>query len=46
MEEQNNLAVDRIPPHNILAEQCVLGAMILSKNAIADTYKLLLPSDF
>lgn len=46
MEEPDNSALDRIPPHNILAEQCVLGAMILSKNAIADTYKLLLPSDF
>lgn len=46
MAEPEEIALDRIPPHNILAEQCVLGAMILSKNAIADVYKILLPSDF
>lgn len=46
MEDTDAPPLDRIPPHNILAEQCVLGAMLLSKNAIADTYKLLLPSDF
>lgn len=38
--------LDRIPPHNLLAEQSVIGAMILSKNAIADVYRILLPTDF
>ncbi|MCI6583535.1 MAG: replicative DNA helicase [Mobiluncus sp.] len=38
--------LDRIPPNNILAEQSVIGSMMLSKNAIADVYRLLLPSDF
>lgn len=38
--------LDRIPPHNLLAEQSVIGAMILSKNAIAEVYQILQPSDF
>lgn len=40
------IVLDRIPPQNIFAEQSVLGAMILSKNAIADVFRILLPSDF
>lgn len=38
--------LDRIPPNNVLAEQSVIGSMMLSKNAIADVYRILLPTDF
>ncbi|EEJ53062.1 replicative DNA helicase [Mobiluncus mulieris] len=38
--------LDRVPPHNLLAEQSVIGAMILSKNAIADVYQILQTTDF
>src|SRR5690606_31261794 len=37
---------DRTPPHDIAAEQCVLGAMMLSKDAIADVIEVLRSSDF
>ncbi len=37
---------DRQPPQDIPAEQSVLGAILLSKDAIADTVELLKPDDF
>ena len=37
---------DRTPPHDIPAEQSVLGAMLLSKDAIADVVELLHGADF
>jgi replicative DNA helicase len=37
---------DRTPPQAIEAEQCVLGAMMLSKDAIADVVEVLRPGDF
>ena len=37
---------DRTPPHDIAAEQCVLGAMMLSKDAIADVVEVLRSADF
>ncbi|HZD00214.1 MAG TPA: replicative DNA helicase [Actinomycetes bacterium] len=37
---------DRIPPHNIEAEECVLGSMLLSKDAIAEVLELLREEDF
>ena len=37
---------DRQPPQDIPAEQSVLGAILLSKDAIADTVELLRPDDF
>lgn len=36
----------RIPPQNLEAEQSVLGAMMMSKDAIADVVEALLPEDF
>jgi replicative DNA helicase len=39
-------AYDRAPPHNLDAEESVLGSMLLSKNAIADVTELLRPEDF
>jgi replicative DNA helicase len=37
---------DRTPPQDIAAEQSVLGAMLLSKDAIADVVELLHGADF
>ena len=37
---------DRQPPQDLVAEQCVLGAMLLSKDAIADVVEVLRPGDF
>jgi replicative DNA helicase len=39
-------AEDRTPPQDIVAEQCVLGGMLLSKDAIADVVEVLRPTDF
>ncbi|MFY9586095.1 MAG: replicative DNA helicase [Actinomycetota bacterium] len=36
----------RVPPHNLEAEQSVLGSMMLSKTAIADVLEKLKPDDF
>jgi replicative DNA helicase len=38
--------LDRTPPQDIVAEQCVLGGMLLSKDAIADVVEVLRPNDF
>lgn len=37
---------DRTPPHDDLAEQCVLGAMMLSADAIADIVETVTAADF
>ncbi len=37
---------DRLPPQDILAEQSVLGSMLLSKDAIADCVETLRATDF
>jgi len=44
--ERGGVEVDRTPPQDIVAEQCVLGAMLLSKDAIADVVEVLRPGDF
>jgi replicative DNA helicase len=38
--------VERTPPQDIAAEQCVLGGMMLSKDAIADVVEVLRGHDF
>ncbi|HVY08934.1 MAG TPA: replicative DNA helicase, partial [Mycobacteriales bacterium] len=38
--------IDRTPPQDIVAEQCVLGGMLLSKDAIADVVEVIKPTDF
>ena len=38
--------LDRTPPQDISAEQCALGGMLLSKDAIADVVEVLRPTDF
>src|ERR1700735_1923937 len=37
---------ERTPPHDIAAEQCVLGGMLLSKDAISDVLEILKGGDF
>jgi replicative DNA helicase len=39
-------APDRVPPQDIAAEQCVLGSMLLSKDAIADVVEEVRGTDF
>jgi replicative DNA helicase len=39
-------AYERVPPHNIEAEESVLGSMLLSKDAIAEVLELLREDDF
>jgi replicative DNA helicase len=36
---------DRTPPHDVAAEQCVLGGMLLSKDAISDVIEVIRPAD-
>jgi replicative DNA helicase len=36
---------ERVPPHDVKAEQCVLGGMMLSKDAIADVAEEMRPDD-
>src|SRR3954449_8598231 len=42
----NRVDVDRTPPQDLVAEQSVLGGMLLSKDAIADGVEVLRSSDF
>lgn len=37
---------DKTPPQDVAAEQCVLGGMLLSKDAIADVVEILKSHDF
>jgi replicative DNA helicase len=36
---------ERTPPHDIIAERCVLGGMLLSRDAIADVIETISPVD-
>ena len=36
---------ERTPPHDVAAEQCVLGGMMLSKDAISDVIETIRPAD-
>ena len=44
--DPGRVELDRTPPQDVVAEQCVLGAMLLSKDAIADVVEVLKPADF
>src|SRR5688572_3312149 len=37
---------EKAPPQDVAAEQCVLGGMLLSKDAIADVIEILRVADF
>ena len=45
-ERRPEMGFDRTPPQDLAAEQCVLGAMRLSKDAIADVIETLRSTDF
>jgi len=45
-DERRPSGLDRLPPQDVAAEQCVLGSMLLSKDAIADVVELLMGNDF
>ena len=36
---------ERTPPHDLAAEQCVLGGMLMSKDAISDVMEVISPLD-
>ena len=36
---------ERTPPHDVAAEQCALGGMLLSKDAISDVVEVIRPGD-
>ena len=42
----NEEYTDRIPPHNLEAEQAILGAIFLDEKAIVDISEILVPEDF
>jgi replicative DNA helicase len=44
--DQPVTSLDRVPPHDMAAEQSVLGGMLLSKDAIADVVEVLRSADF
>ena len=37
---------ERMPPHDVAAEQCVLGGMLLSKDAISDVLDVIKGPDY
>ncbi|WP_272952577.1 replicative DNA helicase [Kribbella amoyensis] len=45
-ERDPQMGFDRTPPQDLAAEQCVLGAMLLSKDAIADCIETVRGTDF
>lgn len=45
-KNQNQELPDKLPPQNIEAEQCVLGALMLDKNTIIKVVDFLQPRDF
>jgi replicative DNA helicase len=44
--KQIDVALDRLPPQNIEAEQAVLGAVMLENEALASVVEILTPEDF
>ncbi|HEX3031295.1 MAG TPA: replicative DNA helicase [Bacillota bacterium] len=41
-----SLALDRIPPHNLDAEQSVLGSLMIDQEAVLKAMEILRPADF
>lgn len=46
IEDGRHRGSPRVPPHNIQAEEALLGAMLLSGDAVAEGIEVLSPSDF
>src|SRR5438270_10837292 len=45
-EDTRRLRPERVPPHNLEAEESVLGSMMLSAEAIAEVIEEIRPEDF
>ncbi len=45
-DDVRRLRPERVPPHNLDAEESVLGSMMLSSEAIADVVEVVRPDDF
>jgi len=45
-DEQGGGRKERVPPHNLLAEQSALGGMLLSTDAVADVLEVVVGADF
>jgi len=45
-EDVRRIRTDRVPPHNLEAEESVLGSMMLSSEAIAEVVEIVRPGDF
>ena len=45
-DDVRRIRPDRVPPHNLEAEESVLGAMMISPDAIADVIEIVRPTDF
>ena len=43
---ENNTKADRIPPQNIDAEKSLLGAILISEDALTDATEIVKPNDF
>jgi replicative DNA helicase len=41
-----NTIIDKLPPQNLEAEKCLLGALLIDKNAIVKVVDLIKPKDF
>lgn len=46
MSQPSQSELDRTPPQDLAAEQSVLGAMLMSKDAVSDVVEVLKGSDF
>src|SRR5690242_9465965 len=44
--DPNQFTDARVPPHNVTAEASLLGAMLLSRDAIADAIEIVRPEQF
>ncbi len=42
----SDVMADRTPPHNIEAEQAVLGAILIDQDALTSASELLVPDSF
>jgi replicative DNA helicase len=45
-DDVRRIRPERVPPHNLEAEESVLGSMMLSPDAIADVIEIVRPVDF
>jgi len=45
-DDVRRMRPEKVPPHNLDAEESVLGSMMLSPDAIADSSEIVVPDDF